>query len=412
MGLTLIAGPAHAGKVERLLDRYLEVLDREPVLIVPNVSDIARRERDLLRRCGVLLAGSVETFDGLFRRIARGDPDARPVATDVQRTLVVRRAIDAAVLNGLGRSARFGGFADTLLSTLGELESGLLDPDQVDGDLARLYASYRAELDAVGLWDRDLLRRRAAERLGSDFAAWSGEPVFAYGFEDLTGAEWALLEALAARADVEVSLPYEPGRAAFESLRRTQEDLATLAAGRIEELAPRSHEFIPLALAHLERSLFTDAPEQVEIDGAVRFFEGAGTRGALELVGEELLGLIRGGTPPEQIALVCPTVDRWRAPLETALGTLGIPYALESGELRLGQTTFGHALLGLLRFAWLGGGRRELFSYLRAPYSGLARKSVDFVEGRLRGRAVHAPERVEEEMTRLREGATIPALDA
>jgi ATP-dependent helicase/DNAse subunit B len=412
VGLTLIAGPAHAGKVERLLDRYLEVLDREPVLIVPNVSDIARRERDLLRRCGVLLAGSVETFDGLFRRIARGDPDARPVATDVQRTLVVRRAIDAAVLNGLGRSARFGGFADTLLSTLGELESGLLDPDQVDGDLARLYASYRAELDAVGLWDRDLLRRRAAERLGSDFAAWSGEPVFAYGFEDLTGAEWALLEALAARADVEVSLPYEPGRAAFESLRRTQEDLATLAAGRIEELAPRSHEFTPLALAHLERSLFTDAPEQVEIDGAVRFFEGAGTRGALELVGEELLGLIRGGTPPEQIALVCPTVDRWRAPLETALGTLGIPYALESGELRLGQTTFGHALVGLLRFAWLGGGRRELFSYLRAPYSGLARKSVDFVEGRLRGRAVHAPERVEEEMTRLREGATIPALDA
>jgi ATP-dependent helicase/DNAse subunit B len=412
VGLTLIAGPAHAGKVERLLDRYLEVLDREPILIVPNASDIARREHDLLRRCGVLLSGTVETFDDVFRRIARGHPDARPVATDVQRTLVIRRAIVEAELNGLGRSARFGGFADVLLATLGELESGLLDPEQLDGDLSRLYGAYRAELDAVGLWDRDLLRRRAAERLGSDLGAWSGEPVFAYGFEDLTGAEWALLEALAGRTDVEVSLPYEPGRAAFESLRRTQEDLAVLAAGRIEELPPRSTEFAPPALAHLERTLFADAPEQAAIDGAVRFFEGAGARGALELVGEELLELIRGGTPAEQIALVCPAVERWRAPLETALGTLGIPYALESGELRLGQTPFGQALIGLTRFAWLGGGRRELFSYLRTPYSGLARKSVDFVEGRLRGRAVHAPDRVEEEMTRLREGATVPALDA
>ena len=160
MGLTLIAGPAHAGKVERLLDRYLEVLDREPVLIVPNVPDIARREHDLLRRCGVLLSGSVETFDDVFRRIARAHPDARPVATDLQRTLVVRRAIAATELNGLGRSARFGGFADALLATLGELESGLLDPDQLEGDLARLYGAYRAELDAVSLWDRDLLRRR------------------------------------------------------------------------------------------------------------------------------------------------------------------------------------------------------------------------------------------------------------
>ena len=31
------------------------------------------------------------------------------------------------------RSARFGGFLDTLLSTLGELESGLVDPDDLGG---------------------------------------------------------------------------------------------------------------------------------------------------------------------------------------------------------------------------------------------------------------------------------------
>ena len=314
-----------------------------------------------------------------------------------------------APLDGLAASARFGGFADELLRTLGELESGLLDPDELAGDLAALYAAYRAELDRLGLWDRDLLRRSAAERLQSDLGAWHGEPVFAYGFEDLTGAEWALLEALAARTDVSVSLPYEPGRPAFTSLRRTAEDLQRLAAGRIEELPPRYAEVAQPAIAHLERALFADeAHEPVPIDGAVRFFEAAGARGALELVGEELLALLRSGTPAEAIGVICPSVERLRAPLETAFGTLGIPYAVD-GEVRLAQTPFGQALLSLLRFAWLGGGRGDLFTFLRSPFSGVERRAVDFVEGRLRGRAVQAPDRVVEEGEKLH-GRAFPAL--
>src|SRR5205085_1445683 len=91
-------------------------------------------------------------------------------------------------------------------------------------------------------------------------------------------------------------LPYEPGRPAFASLRRTAEDLARLAGARIEELPPRWGETAQPALAHIERGLFDDTPPApVPIDGAVRFFEGAGTRGALELVGEELLALLRAG---------------------------------------------------------------------------------------------------------------------
>src|SRR6185295_14786550 len=94
--------------------------------------------------------------------------------------------------------------------------------------------------------------------------------------------------------------------------------------------------------------------EQAETGGAVRFFEGAGTRPTLELVGREILSLVRAGTAPEQIAIV------WRA------------------------------LVGLLRFVWLGGGRRELYGFLRTPYSGVPRPKADFLEGRLRGRAINA----------------------
>jgi ATP-dependent helicase/DNAse subunit B len=409
VGLSLLAGPANAGKVALLLERYLARLDDEPTLIVPTASDVERVERDLLARCGCLFSGEIGTFDDLFGRLVRNDPMKRPVATDAQRVLLVRRALASASLNGLSRSARTSGFGDTLLQTLGELEQGMLDPADLGGDLARLYAGYRDELDRLGLWDRALARRRAAERLQSELDAWHGEPVFAYGFEDLTGAEWTLLEALAGRTDVEVSLPYEPGRVAFASLARTAGDLSALADGRIEELGPRSVEYAHPALAHLERALFEEAPPPPpDLDAGVRFLEGAGVRGTLELVGEELIALIRSGVAPEQIALVAPTLEQWRAPLETVLGGLGIPYAVES-RARLGSTPLGHALLQLLRYAWLEAGRRELFAFLRSPYSGLARSSVDFVEGRLRGRAIHTPARVEEEAEKLRE-APVPAL--
>src|SRR5581483_1065707 len=140
---------------------------------------------------------------------------------------------------------------------------------------------------------------------------------------------------------------------------------------------------------------------------AVRFLEGAGTRGTLELVAHEVLELLRAGIAAERIGLVVPAGERYRAPLETALGAFGIPYAFEARR-RLGSTPLGHALASLLRFAWSGAGRKELFAFLRSPYSGLARSSVDYVEGRLRGRAVESPERVVEEAERLREAPLVP----
>ena len=105
MALTLLAGPANAGKVALLLERYRAELEREPVLIVPNRSDVDRVERELLASCGALLGGRIGTFDDLFRLMqARGEH--RPVATDAQRALIVRRALSRARLNGWTRLGR------------------------------------------------------------------------------------------------------------------------------------------------------------------------------------------------------------------------------------------------------------------------------------------------------------------
>ena len=409
MGLSLVVGPAHAGKVALLLGRYLDVLERDPWLVVPNRADVERVERDLLRRRPALLAGRIGTFDDLFEQIAAGDPERRGIASDAQRALAARRAVADASLEALGASSGSSGFIDVLLSAVGELESALLDPEAVGGELGRLARAYRAELERLGLWDRDGLRRRAAERIQSDLGAWGREPVFAYGFEDLTGAEWALIEALAARTEVTVSIPYEPARPAFAALEATVSDLAALAAGAVEELPPVEHRSVPPPLAHLERELFGDGQVLEEsLEGSVQFLEGAGARGTVELVAAKLLDLVRADTPPDRIGIVCESPERWRATFESVLSPLGIPYEFEH-PLRLGDTPLGGALLSLLRYAWRDGGRGELFAFLRSPFSGLERRSVDFVEGRLRGRAIVDQARVEEESEKLR-GAQVPAL--
>src|SRR4029077_6509024 len=175
-GTYLVTGPANEGKVGGLPDRYLTRLADEPFLIVPNRSDVARCERDLLDRSGCMLGGSIGTFDDLFERIAFAGPGVRRVATRAQRALLARRAVGAALRDGaaLPASARFSGFADALLGALSDVEGGLLDPADLDGELGALYGAYRGELDTLGLWDRELMRRHACERLRSDLDAWHG----------------------------------------------------------------------------------------------------------------------------------------------------------------------------------------------------------------------------------------------
>ena len=206
----------------------------------------------------------------------------------------MRRVVGAAELHGYSRSAAHRRVRRVARAGARRARRGTArSARRSTASSAVLYAGYRDELDRLERWDRGLLRSHSVERLRADLDAWHGEPVFAYGFEDLTGAEWSLLEALAARTEVTVSLPYEPGRPAFAALRRTAEDLAGLAEG-VEELPANYAAVAPPALAHLERTLFARpaAETRRRSDGVVRFFEGAGSRGTLELVAEEVLALV------------------------------------------------------------------------------------------------------------------------
>ena len=172
MPLRLIAGPANAGKVELLLDRYLAALEpAEPVLVVPNRADVDRVERELLARAGALLGGSIVTFDDLFDRIAAGGvAGGRSGAQSARSSCgACSRGADS---DGFSESAARGGFAESLLQAFDELEAGLLEPEEVGGELGSLWAAYRAELRRA----RPLEPRHAAARAPSSGSAPTSTP--------------------------------------------------------------------------------------------------------------------------------------------------------------------------------------------------------------------------------------------
>ncbi|MBM3677086.1 MAG: hypothetical protein FJW96_04280, partial [Actinobacteria bacterium] len=152
MALSLVVGPAHAGKVAHLLDRYLECAGADPWLVVPTGGDVARVELDLLRRSPALVSGTIGTFDDLFAAVA-GDGDGIGVLGPAARSLLLRSVVDGAALAGLARSAGTRGFVEALGTALSELGSGLVDPGRVVGDLGALAAAYRGELSRLELAD-------------------------------------------------------------------------------------------------------------------------------------------------------------------------------------------------------------------------------------------------------------------
>ena len=159
MGLALVVGPAKAGKIARLLEGYLEEIERDPVLIVPNRADVDRIERDLLERAGALLAGSIGTFDDVFRELALagdGHPSGRErCAADARRAARARAhaAERARPLGALRRLRRRAARRRSASSS-----PACSSPSSWTATSALLYAAYREELDRLGLWDRDLLR--------------------------------------------------------------------------------------------------------------------------------------------------------------------------------------------------------------------------------------------------------------
>jgi ATP-dependent helicase/DNAse subunit B len=388
MSITLITGPANAGKAPAVLDavRVRAARGEDPLLVVPTRADLERYRRELAEG-GLVLGVRVERFQGLLAEIVRRAAVAgRPLSP-----LLRERALASVAARTCSppELATRPGFVRALAALVEELEVQRIAPARLRGALERwaaagglrvraaelsdLFDGYHRLLEELGCADPELRSTRALDALRRSPALWGTTPVALYGFDDLTPLQLDAIETLGRVVDapVTVSLAYEPGRIAFAGRGRTFQTLLPWASehraldARAEYYAPRAR----VALHHLERGLFeTDQPSApVDPAGAVRMLEGGSPRAELELVAGEIRALLDAGVKPGEVAIAHRSPGTIAELLGEVLDAFEIPFALPS-RLRFAHTALGRALCGLLAAACGEEGRLEdLLAWLRAP---------------------------------------------
>jgi ATP-dependent helicase/DNAse subunit B len=389
MPITLITGPANAGKAELVMDAVHRHLahGEEPLLVVPTRADADHYLRELAGD-GASMGVRVERFAGLIGEAVSRAGVSEPLLAGLAR----ERVLEALCMRA-GRPAT-PGFVAALAEVLVELQVRRVTPAALeqalsswataDGagasrpELAELFAAYRETLGRLGRMDAEQRAVRALDALRRRPALWGATPVLLYGFDDLTRLQLDAVETLGrvVGAEVTVSLAYEPGRTAFAGRAASFHALAPLAVEH-RELQARAEYYAPqarAALSHLERSLFEPLELQaarVEAGTAVRLLEGGGERAELELVASEIAELLSGGMAPEEIAVLVRSPGTALDLLEEVFSAAAIPFALQRRR-PFGDTAIGGALLGLLRCVPAADGSqqgelRDLLAWLRAP---------------------------------------------
>ncbi|MBS1891960.1 MAG: hypothetical protein JST59_11750, partial [Actinobacteria bacterium] len=348
---------------------------------------------------GAPLGGTVLTFGALFGQIATvaGRPPGA-VLSPAQR----RRCVEVAVeelsprLGPLRRSAGRPGFAAAfarLLDELGaagvaprdiEASAGTLEGSAYLADVATLFAGYEAARERSGRLDPAEIAREATALLRSDPGPWAGRPVFLYGLDDLTPAQFDLVGALAAHTEVTIAVPFEPGN---EALAARADLLDQLSA-----LGPVDEEILPADPANTESAqLYALArgfglpgtpPEPLPEPSDLTLLRSAGARAEAEAIAAEVSRLIHAGAVPDEIAVALRDPGRRGPEVEAALEANGIAAALEA-EIPVASTSVGGAVVALLETAFGTGRAADLLRYLRGP-SGFSPGRVDWLERAIR----------------------------
>lgn len=373
MPISLVTGPANAGKANVVLDAVRAHVARgeTPLLVVPTHADQARYRRELAEG-GLALGVRVERFEGLLGELVARAGLAEPVIGPLARERLLGRL-----------SGARPGLATALARLVAELETQRVTPARLRGALrvwgeppatlervCEVYERYHEALAKISRADRELRVTRALDALRRDPKRWEATPVLLYGFDDLTQLQLDAIETLGGvvEAHVTVSLAYEPGRVVFAGRAAAFERLRPLADAHTE-LKPRADYYAAgsrEALHHIERSLLTDDPTRVAAGDVVRLLEGGSPRAELELVAGEVRALLDTGVPPAEIAIVHRSPEKIAGLLGEVLVAFDIPFSMRH-RVRFADTAIGRALLGLLRCAAKDGEPADLLAWLRAP---------------------------------------------
>lgn len=370
MAITILLGPAGAGKTEAALAELARPRRGRAILVLPGRLH-TRRLADALRPIPRLTYGPL---DRVARAVLRLVGERAEPATATVRLAVLRAELGALAAAGrlaaLGPVATRSGVVAEALRLIEELRAAEVLPAALaaaevspyDADLAAVYAAYGVALDRLGLCDdhglllraRDALREGRAPGLRLDL-------LVADGFDQLSPAQLGLLGELAGRAaETLITLTGEPrARPAHSRYARTLAALrAALPGARVVYLPPSAA--LASHAAQIERGLFEAAPPPpVDAAGAVTIVSAPDREREVRAALRRVKALLAAGAAPATIGVLYRAGEPYLPLLREVAAEYGLPLALYEG-LPLGEAPPIVALRELLALPRDGFPRRSV----------------------------------------------------
>lgn len=393
----LLLGPSGCGKSRLLLGAFVESLraggEAETLLLLPTASYRDHVRNLVLRQSGLggFSGDSICTFQDLLARLA---PDTAGAAlAPARRELLIRRLLRDLALPEFHGVAEFPGFRATLAEAIEEARHAGLDPKRLAAALPtqrhqaflRVFEAYNAALQQAGIDE-------GAPLAGALRTIHSGDMrlrlLLVDGFNDFTVEQRQLLHALIEAAPtVEIALTLDDrSRDFFYQAERSR---AWLKSAAFEEVwLEGNHRAGTESLAAIEHACRGDlqgarvpirpgarpagdlkvAPtsEQEQQEPALALFAAADCRDEVELIGREVLRLVRGGFQYRDIGIIVRNPEY--APLLSGVfRRLGIPLR-SFVSVSLANTAYGRHLRLCLDLFAPGSRPESIFQWLKSPY--------------------------------------------
>lgn len=314
---------------------------------------------------GLLFGPQVLTLDGLAAAVLAAAGERRPLLPPLAERLLVLSAGRQAggAFAGLAPGS---GLAAALARVVAELRAGDVSPEQARraaaaltgapagrlSALAEVLEAYLARLDEAGLLDRPAALGAAAgalRRRTPILDAPSLDLLVLDGFATFTAAEWALVEALVARAArTRFHVPSIPERPALSQgaepyLRRVEAQHAltgqrelTVQLDHLEDPARAARPRALLAAfgggtCAVEPGPAAAAAAPAPLEGEVVALCGEGEEGEAAAAAREVARLVEAGLEPGEVVVFHPSPRAAATRLARAFAAEGLPFAAGRG---------------------------------------------------------------------------------
>ncbi|HZO90404.1 MAG TPA: PD-(D/E)XK nuclease family protein [Chthonomonadaceae bacterium] len=427
--LTLVLGPAGAGKTEWTMVRFLEGNGRA-LLVVSSPDQAETFAAQIAERAGLVAAdvrGAIYAFPALVAEIAKSarDDGFRTIGRALQRLILadlLPRTLR--VDDFLGRMLQAPGFVGALAERIREWKLAHITPEALEAgaeaasdllddpnfpvkvrEFARLFRAYETFLAQNRLRDEEDRLRLAAEITAANTAPLprNANLLLVDGFYRFNPAQRHLLAAIAGRGlaldkpevTVAVTLPYDAARPLlFAAPERTLQTLRAEFDTREVALPPRP-DVRPPALAALEARLFVPGagreaedgtaetpPERVPDASPLLLFDAPNPYVEAEMVAREFRRLHdSGGLEWSDCAIILRTMGDYAPILSAVFERYGIPLGVDGPEV-LAENPLIKTLLHFFAVVRHGWRREDVIAFLKSGYTAPSKLAADALRRR------------------------------